>query len=178
MNGRPRAGLAALKRAAGLEEKAAHRRAPGLPARPAPQRRRAAGQRAAGAGAAPDRRPEARAAAPWLQRTGGRKTASGATWNGPYSPQAEAIMLAGFDFPGHRANRARPRGLEHGRIGAGGGAPGGDTYHYPDHPPGRATDGVLKGSCRSIPGVDIFAALTAAGEPPDESTAATGRRRG
>ena len=75
--------------------------------------------------------------------------------------EAEA-MLEDFDFPGHRAIVLAREGWNTGVLGLAA-ARLVEEYHYPvillcDE------GGVLKGSCRSIPGVDIFLALTAAGE--------------
>jgi len=72
--------------------------------------------------------------------------------------EAEA-QLENFDFPAHRALVIAGAGWNHGVIGLAASRLV-EKYHYPaillaEH------DGVLTGSCRSIPGVDIHAALTA-----------------
>ncbi|MBQ9951529.1 MAG: single-stranded-DNA-specific exonuclease RecJ [Clostridia bacterium] len=68
-------------------------------------------------------------------------------------------QLENFDFPAHRAIVIAGEGWNHGVIGLAASRLV-EKYHYPvilmaEH------DGVLTGSCRSIPGVDIHAALTA-----------------
>lgn len=68
-------------------------------------------------------------------------------------------QLEGFDFPAHRALVIAGEGWNHGVIGLAASRLV-EKYHYPtivlaEH------EGVLTGSCRSIPGVDIHAALTA-----------------
>lgn len=68
-------------------------------------------------------------------------------------------QLEGFDFPAHRALVIAGKDWNHGVIGLAASRLV-EKYHYPtilmaEH------EGVLTGSCRSIPGVDIHAALTA-----------------
>ena len=68
-------------------------------------------------------------------------------------------QLEGFDFPAHRALVIAGEGWNHGVIGLAASRLV-EKYHYPtillaEH------EGVLTGSCRSIPGVDIHRALTA-----------------
>ena len=68
-------------------------------------------------------------------------------------------QLESFDFPAHRAIVIAGEDWNHGVIGLAASRIV-EKYHYPtilmaEH------DGVLTGSCRSIPGVDIHAALTA-----------------
>jgi len=68
-------------------------------------------------------------------------------------------QLEGFDFPAHRALVIAGKDWNHGVIGLAASRIV-EKYHYPtillaEH------DGVLTGSCRSIPGVDIHKALTA-----------------
>ena len=71
-------------------------------------------------------------------------------------------MLEGFDFPAHRAIVLAREGWNTGVLGLAA-ARLVEAYHYPVILLSEEA-GVLKGSCRSIPGVDIFSALTAAGE--------------
>ncbi len=67
--------------------------------------------------------------------------------------------LENFDFPAHRAIVIAGEGWNHGVIGLAASRLV-EKYHYPTILMAE-TDGVLTGSCRSIPGVDIHAALTA-----------------
>ena len=71
-------------------------------------------------------------------------------------------MLEGFDFPAHRAIVLAREGWNTGVLGLAASRLG-EAYHYPVILLSEEA-GVLKGSCRSIPGVDIFLALTAVGE--------------
>lgn len=68
-------------------------------------------------------------------------------------------QLEGFDFPAHRALVIAGSDWNHGVIGLAAGRLT-EKYHYPTILLAEK-DGVLTGSCRSIPGVDIHAALTA-----------------
>ena len=127
MNEAPRPGIAALKRDGRSGRKNAHRRASGLSARPAPQRRRAAGQRAAGAGTAPHKRPFARRNAG--KRAGRREQRAPQCGNGhPFRGGGDA---RGFRLSRPSRHRAGARGLEHRRTGAGGAARLVEANHYP-----------------------------------------------
>ena len=68
-------------------------------------------------------------------------------------------QLEGFDFPAHRALVIAGKDWNHGVIGLAASRLV-EKYHYPTILMAES-DGVLTGSCRSIPGVDIHAALTA-----------------
>ena len=68
-------------------------------------------------------------------------------------------QLEGFDFPAHRALVLAGKGWNPGVIGLAASRLV-EKYHYPTILLSES-DGVLTGSCRSIPGVDIHAALTA-----------------
>ena len=68
-------------------------------------------------------------------------------------------QLEGFDFPSHRALVLAGKGWNPGVIGLAASRLV-EKYHYPTILLSES-DGVLTGSCRSIPGVDIHAALTA-----------------
>lgn len=158
MNERPRVGLAALKRAAGLEERALTAGHLGFQLGP----RLNAGGRLGSARrglelllTADEARAETLAAELDAENTERRNVE-----NAILAQAGE--MLADFDFPAHRAIVLAHEGWNTGVLGLAA-ARLVEKYHYPaillcDE------DGVLKGSCRSIPGVDIFAALTAAGE--------------
>ena len=158
MNGRPRVGIAALKRAAGLEGKALTAGHLGFQLGP----RLNAGGRLGSARRGlellltnDEARAEALAAELEAENSARRDVEKGIL------AEAEA-MLEDFDFPGHRAIVLAREGWNTGVLGLAA-ARLVEEYHYPaillcDE------GGVLKGSCRSIPGVDIFAALTAAGE--------------
>ena len=132
MNEAPRPGLKALRRAAGLEEKTLTAGHLGFQIGPRLKRRRAAGQRAAGAGTAPDKRRSARRGAG--QRTGGGKQRAAQCGTG--DTRAGGGDAGGLRLPRPSRHRARLRGLEHRRIGAGGGAAGGNIS-LSDHPSER-----------------------------------------
>ncbi len=68
-------------------------------------------------------------------------------------------QLEDFDFPAHRALVIAGKGWNHGVIGLAASRLV-EKYHYPTILLAES-DGVLTGSCRSIPGVDIHTALTA-----------------
>ena len=157
MNGHPRVGIAALKRAAGLEEKALTAGHLGFQLGP----RLNAGGRLGSARRGlelllTDDPVRAEALAAELEAENSERR------NVEKAILAEAgEMLEGFDFPGHRAIVLAREGWNTGVLGLAA-ARLVETYHYPAILLG-GDGGVLKGSCRSIPGVDIFAALTAAG---------------
>ena len=158
MNEAPRAGLAALKRAAGLEEKTLTAGHLGFQIGP----RLNAGGRLGSARRGLElllTNDEARAAA--LANELEAENSERRNVEREILAQAEA-MLEGFDFPGHRAIVLACAGWNTGVLGLAA-ARLVEIYHYPTILLSDE-DGVLKGSCRSIPGVDIFAALTAAGE--------------
>ena len=158
MNERPRAGLAALKRAAGLEEKTLTAGHLGFQIGP----RLNAGGRLGSARRGLElllTNDEARAEA--LANELEAENSERRNVEREILAQAEA-MLEGFDFPGHRAIVLARAGWNTGVLGLAA-ARLVEIYHYPTILLSDE-DGVLKGSCRSIPGVDIFAALTAAGE--------------
>ena len=155
MNERPRAGLAALKRAAGLEEKTLTAGHLGFQIGP----RLNAGGRLGSARrglelllTSDPSRAETLAMELDAENSERRKVEMAIL------SEAEA-MLEDFDFPGHRAIVLAREGWNTGVLGLAA-ARLVEEYHYPvillcDE------GGVLKGSCRSIPGVDIFLALTA-----------------
>ena len=102
--------------------KDAHRRASGLSAGAAPQRRWAAGQRAAGGwncSSPPTLRAPKRWPWNWTPRT-----VSAARWNWPSFPRRRQCWKVSTS-PALSRHRAGARGLEHRRIGAGGLAAGG-----------------------------------------------------
>ena len=145
MNERPRAGNRRPQARRGAGGEGAHRRTSGLSARPAPQRRRAAGQRAAGAGTAFDGRRGPRRGSG--RRTGGENSARRDVEKAMLD-EAEA-MLADFDFPGHRAIVLAREGWNTGVLGLTA-AKLVEKYHYPTILLSDE-DGVLKGSCAPSP---------------------------
>ena len=158
MNKQPRVGIAALKRAAALEGRALTAGHLGFQIGP----RLNAGGRLGSARRGlellttdDEARAETLAAALEAENSERRSV------EGEILKQAEA-MLAGFDFPARRAIVLARAGWNTGVLGLAA-ARLVEKYHYPTILLSDE-DGVLKGSCRSIPGVDIFAALTAAGE--------------
>ena len=158
MNERPRVGLRALRRAAGLEERTLTAGHLGFQIGP----RLNAGGRLGSARRAlellvceNEARADALAAELEAENTERRRVEA------EMLAQAED-MLHGFDFPAHRAIVLARAGWNTGVVGLAASRLV-EKYRYPTILLSEE-EGVLKGSCRSIPGVDIFAALTATGE--------------
>lgn len=156
MNRAPRVGLRALKRVAGLEERALTAGHLGFQIGP----RLNAGGRLGSAQRGLElllTRDEARADA--LAAELEAENTQRRLVEAQILEQAEQ-MLSGFDFPAHRAIVLAREGWNTGVVGLTASRLV-EKYRYPvvllcDE------GGILKGSCRSIPGVDIFAALSAA----------------
>lgn len=158
MNEAPRPGLAALKRAAGLEEKTLTAGHLGFQLGP----RLNAGGRLGSARrglelliTADPARAETLAMELDAENSERRKVELAIL------SEAEA-MLEDLDFPAHRAIVLAREGWNTGVLGLAASRLV-EAYHYPVILLSEEA-GVLKGSCRSIPGVDIFLALTAVGE--------------
>ncbi len=172
MNERPRVGIAALKRAAGLEENTLTAGHLGFQLGP----RLNAGGRLGSARRGlellltnDEARAEALAAELEAENSERRNVERAIS-------RAGGGDAGGFRLPRPSRHRARPRGLEHGRTGAGGGAAGGEISlsHHPPERRGRRFEGLLplhprRGHLRGADG---------GGRASDQVSAATSRRRG
>ena len=157
MNERPRPGVAALKRVAGLENRALTAGHLGFQLGP---RLNAGGRLGSARRGLELLLTEDRARAEALAEELDAENSARRNVENAILDQAEEA-LRDFDFPARRAIVLAREGWNPGVLGLAASRLV-EKYHYPAILLCEE-NGVLKGSCRSIPGVDIFAALSASG---------------
>ena len=158
MNERPRPGVAALKRVAGLENRALTAGHLGFQLGP---RLNAGGRLGSARRGLELLLTEDRARAEALAEELDAENSARRNVENAILDQAEEA-LRDFDFPARRAIVLAREGWNPGVLGLAASRLV-EKYHYPAILLCEE-NGVLKGSCRSIPGVDIFAALSASAQ--------------